>query len=665
MALFNFSDVITPSEKTPAKPKSSDYPIPEDYTGELVSYTKSFKDVGVFDDFTKEKYPSGILFYDFEVFKNDWLVVLIDPVNCTKDLIVNDRSTLLRYYRTHREMIWAGYNVLHYDVPILKGILSGMDPKKISDAIIEEGKNGWSLVPTWNKWPLITYDVMAQLTNAPSLKVLEAYMGSDIEETSVPFDLDRQLSKSELEMTSGYCNHDVEQTIEVFRRSINEFNAIMRLLDMYDFPLSYLEKTKGQLTAMVVDCERKEHDDEFDVTIVPSLKLEKYAYVRSWFEKILKMKDYKAVVPNTPENAEILSKGKQVKKGSDSRTMFETMVCGIPHQFGWGGLHGAPIEPIHITGKMYHADVTSYYPSMMIGYNFLTRNSKSPEKFKNVYDTRVALKKAGDKLGQAPLKIILNAQFGITKDKFSTAYDPVQANNICINGQLLLLDLLEKLEFRLGERFQLLQSNTDGVIFKIAEDEKSEKIMRHIINEWCERNKLGMGVDGLKKIIQRDVNNYLFVFENGKLERKGAYLMELSDLSNDLPIVNEAMIEYMTKGTPVEDTVDNCNELIKFQKVYRVSSSYKFGWHNGKVINDRTFRVFASKDKRDGYIARCRDYGATPEKFQNSPEHCFIYNKCVKDVELPIKLDKKWYINLAKKRLVEFGYELQQGNSLF
>lgn len=171
--------------------------------------------------------------------------------------------------------------------------------------------------------------------------------------------------------------------------------------------------------------------------------------------------------------------------------------------------------------------------------------------------------------------------------------------------------------------------------------------------------------EGIHLNIEWDGNVCKIKGPNGKLERKGSYLMELSELSNDLPIVNKAMVNYIAYGIPVEDTVNGCNDMIDFQKVYRISKSYKFGWHNDKILNDRTFRVFASKDKNDKYIARCRDYGSTPEKFQNSPEHCFIYNKQVKGVEIPIKLDKKWYINLAKKRLVEFGYELQQGNSLF
>ena len=44
---------------------------------------------------------------------------------------------------------------------------------------------------------------------------------------------------------------------------------------------------------------------------------------------------------------------------------------------------------------------------MMIQWGFFTRNAKHPEKFKDVYDLRVALKKAGKKKEQAPLKIVL------------------------------------------------------------------------------------------------------------------------------------------------------------------------------------------------------------------------------------------------------------------
>lgn len=508
--LFDISDLDThrpmKTEKKVVEKEQKKYSADD-----LVKFSRTFENIDGYEDFTKEKFPNGFVFYDFEVFKYDWMVVLTDPINKTKDIIVNDRNALARYYRNHKSMIWVGYNNLHYDVPILKGILAGINPKEISDYIINENGRPYVKWPEAMKLPLLSYDVAGKLE---SLKLLEAFMGNDIEETEVPFDIQRPLDRKEVNMTVKYCIHDVDQTIEVFRIRIDDFNASMQIIDIFDFPLKFVEKTKGQLTAAVTNCERKDHDDEFDVKFVPTLKLDKYAYVKDWFEKVLKKKSYSAMIDDVPENKYILDKGKQIKKSDDSRVTFETMICGIPHQFGWGGLHGAPDKPIHVTGKMFHCDVTSYYPSMMIEYHFLTRNSKTPEKFKEVYDTRVALKKAGKKKEQAPFKIILNSQYGITKDKYSAAFDPVQANNICVNGQLLLLDLLEKLEYRLGDRFQLLQSNTDGIIIKIDEDEKTEKIMNHIIKEWCNRTKMGLGTDALTRIVQKDVNNYVFVFNN-------------------------------------------------------------------------------------------------------------------------------------------------------
>ena len=105
--------------------------------------------------------------------------------------------------------------------------------------------------------------------------------------------------------------------------------------------------------------------------------------------------------------------------------------------------------------------------------------------------------------------------------------------------------------------------------------------------------------------------------------------------------------------------------MIEFQKVFRVSHKFKLGWHNGHEISDKTYRVYAYTDIRDTYLGLCRESGETPNKFGNCPDHCFIYNKEVKGLPLSNKLDKKWYINLAKKRLEDFGYTFQKKDALF
>ena len=156
-------------------------------------------------------------------------------------------------------------------------------------------------------------------------------------------------------------------------------------------------------------------------------------------------------------------------------------------------------------------------------------------------------------------------------------------------------------------------------------------------------------------IWQKDVNNYLFKFTGQeKYERKGAYVKELSRIDNDLPILNKALVDYMTKGIHPAITINACDELIMFQKIVKLSSEYEYVQHNGKKYLYKCYRVFASKSLSDGQIQKCRE-GNNPAKFGNTPEHCFICNDDINGMRCPAKLDKNWYINEAKKRLAQFG----------
>ena len=615
---------------------------------EIQHINRTFPLEGNYADFNTTLYPHGFVFYDFEVFKWDWLVVLIDPIERTKTIIANHREALKQYFDKNCNKVWVGYNNLHYDVPILKGILCGMNAKEVSDMIIIEGKSPWEINKKFNDIKILSFDCF---DGKNSLKVLEGFMGNDIEETGVPFDIQRPLTKKEMAMTIHYCTHDVEQTIEVFRGRINEWNTVVSLIETFELPFDRVERTKQQLTAEILNCEKPKvpWNDEWDIVYVDTLKLSKYKYIQDWFVQAAKNKDYSAKL--------------------------ETMVAGVPHTFGWGGAHGA-LKKYHVNGRLFHLDVTSFYPSIMIQYELLTRNSKTPEKYKQIYETRVALKKAGKKKEQAPYKEALNGAYGISRQVGGLAYDPRNGNSICINGQLLLVDLIEKLEV-MGEHFQLIQSNTDGIIVWIDNDPKSEKKLRHICNEWIQRTRMGLGFDewgGIDEngnplynvgIAQKDVNNYVAIFKNGEIERKGGYVKEPSKLDNDLPIIREALANYIINNTPVEETIANSNDMMDFQIIFHISSKFKLGWHNGQEITDKTYRVYASTDIRDTYLGRCRGSGETPNKFGNCPEHCFIYNKEVKGVPLSKKINKKWYVDLAKKRLQDFGYEFADKNALF
>lgn len=562
-------------------------------------------------------------FFDFEVYKYDWLVVIINPFEESNVAIANDKDKLKAYYDAHKDQIWVSYNGRVYDQYIIRAILLGFNPKEVNDYIIVKGLPGWKFSDLFRRIPFFNYDAM---NSYHSLKTLEGFMGNNIKETSVPFDIDRKLTPEEIEQTIIYCTHDVKQLMEVFIQTKPDFDAHMALLKTFNLPLSNISKTKAQLSALALGCVRKDWIDEWDLQIVPTLRISKYKQVLDWFIDPL---------------------------NDDYSNSLKVDVCGVPHVFGWGGIHGAPDYPVHKKGLILHVDVTSFYPTIMIKYDMLSRNVKDKSVYKQIYDTRVALKKAGKKAEQAPYKIILNATYGICKDPSSAAYDPRQANNVCVNGQLLLLDLLEHLE----GHCEVIQSNTDGLIIQIEDTDEAFDQVDDICYEWESRTGMSLGFDIITEIWQKDVNNYLFKFENGTIERKGAWVKELNNLDNDLPIVNEALVQYMVNGVPVEKTIMECNHLREFQKIVKVSSKFICGFHNGQKQSDKTFRVFASVDPNDSFIGKVKIKKGVEavEKFANTPEHCFIWNDEVNFVDVPAKLDKKYYVDIAKARLKAFG----------
>ena len=568
-------------------------------------------------------------FYDFEVFAHDWLVVVINPIEKTKTVLVNDRDGLSRLYDERKDQIFVGYNNCHYDQYIFKGLLLGLDAKWINDQIIVKDRSGWAISREFSKIPMINYDVM--LRNDLGLKTLEAYMGNDIRETTVPFDIDRKLTKAELDDVIFYCTHDVEQTIEVFARRKSEFTAKLDLIKMFDLPMSYLSKTGAQLTAIILEAKRprEPRDDEFDLEILPCVQLGPYDWVRQWYLK--------------PENQDY-----------DATLKFD--IAGCPHVCKWGGIHGA-LEQYSADGYLINVDVESYYPSEMIVHGFLSRNVSNPSKFAWIKSHRLELKHAGDKR-QKSLKVVINGTYGASKDPTNALYDPKQANQVCINGQLMLIDLMWHLTSGCGA--EIIQSNTDGVLVKMPDGfaggpDAFYSSVDDIAAEWESRTGMQLEFDEYAKVYQKDVNNYILVAEDGHTKGKGAYVKELSELDADMPVVNRALIAYMVDGVPPEVTINSATDLIDFQRVVKLSGKYLYCMHGSERLQDKCFRVFASKRLHDGGIFKVKRIGKKPEKFACTSDHVFIDNGDIHGKPSPDYLDRRWYIDLAYKRLEQFG----------
>ena len=563
-------------------------------------------------------------FYDYEVFKYDWLVVIINPMEQSEVAIVNDPVQLKEYHEKHKDQIWISYNGRNYDQYILKAILLGFDPKEVNDFIIKQGRKGWEFSSLFNRIPLYNYDTM---NSFHSLKTLEGFMGNNIHETSVDFDIDRKLTAEEISKTIQYCKYDVEQTMEVFLQTKNEFDAQMALLKTFDLPLNNVGKTQAQLAANILGARRVDLFDDWDIRMPDTLDLHKYQFVADWFLD---------------------------KSNHDESSILECDIAGVPHVVAWGGLHGA-LPQFNYTCKddelLIMADVDQLYPTLMIVYKLLSRAVTDYDKFEHILAESLRLKKLKMKKEREPYKRICNITYGSEGDPSNAMYDPLHRKLVCVFGQVLMIDLIEKIE----PFCKLIQSNTDGILVLIKD--KDFDRLDDVVYQWEQRTGLHMSFDIFKKIFQKDVNNYLAIDQDGEIKRKGAYVKKLNNLDNDLPIVNEALVQYMVNGIPVEKTIGDCNHLKEFQKIVKVSSKYICGWHNGKKLPDKTFRVFASKDPHDTSIGKVKlkNGREVVEKFANTPDHCFIFNDEVNFVDVPQNLDKNYYVDIAKDRLNKFG----------
>lgn len=302
-------------------------------------------------------------------------------------------------------------------------------------------------------------------------------------------------------------------------------------------------------------------------------------------------------------------------------------------------------------------DVASYYPHLMTICGYTSRNIPSPDVFKNVLEQRMKAKAAGDKATANALKLVVNTTYGAMLNQYNDLFDPLMGRSVCITGQLFLLELAQNL-YRNVEGLRIVQLNTDGVMIEFYEDQYDEVLS--IVNEWQQRTGFELEEDSVSLIAQKDVNNYVEVQPNGSVKTKGGYLVRgiapagAFNINNNAIIVATALKEYFVHGTPVEDTINACDDIFQFQLIAKAGAKYREAYHlvdGEQTPVQKVNRVYATKDERYGKLFKVKAENDATAKIEMLPEHCIIDN----DNQLTIDdVDKTFYIEMAKKRINDF-----------
>lgn len=615
-----------------------------------------------------------LCYFDFEIFPNYWLVVFHKESIGTVYVDSDDENYRTKIIDIIKGTILVGYNIKHFDLKILNAILSGGYSteaiKELSDDIITNKSSnlmGYNDYFYWTKFKFI--DLFDDMMG--SLKEFESNNGITVKESDVDFEK-TNLTKEDKEDVLKYCINDVLSTIELFESRLeNYIKPKIVLGDMFGLTLEQsIKATNAKLVALVMN--------PVDITNLPTPLFKIPENVDEY------LKEY---VPEDILTYYTSTHMEQIDK-------FEKVIFDNKIIFGLGGLHSTLSDDALIVESnddmtLYNIDVTSYYPNLIIHYNYMSRKVvQDKNKYADIYKQRLDAKremkkhsKGSDEYNrldaiQGSLKLVLNTFYGAMKNKYNKLFDFYQASNVCILGQLLLTALANELYNKIGAI--IVQTNTDGILMYIK-NERLEKA-QEIVKQWEERTKLFMEWEQVEKFIQRDVNNYIEIKYNPnendmdkKTKLKGKFCNQAFDSPNNLnaPITHKAIVAYYRDGIDIETTIKSSKDILDFCFTCKTGLTYDktFHFYKGEMFKvNKVNRVIATTNKDYGTIKKYKleDGKDRFDKQAEISDHSKIINDDISTYKFEdLEIDYNFYIDFTKNKLLEENFLTFEKNDPF
>ena len=573
--------------------------------------------------------------YDIEVFQNIFhCSVKNTETNDIYKFEISERKNQLRelvkffkqvdkyitwgdYYTTNinipTNIIFCGYNNLHYDNPIINYIIEYEDKlmqyniPTICSSIFNLSKtitaSSEDNIDAWKHWKyqiwFDTFDILTMLYSNKlrvGLKEIQVTMQYPNVQEFV-CDWTKPLPLEDFDSMIDYNINDIESTSELLNRCKKDVDLRIAIEDEYGVRVlskdgvnigmkiltqKYLEKT-GLTWWDIKDLRSPMSVIPLKDVILPFIK-----YDSPILQRVLDdMKN------------QIVSPG---RKGYENKFVFNNLRYSV----GVGGIHSVNSPEIIIPRDdemLIDIDVASLYPSMLIEYEFYPKHlgKEFLEVYKQIKDERIEAKHNGDKVKNETLKLALNGLSGNLQNEHNFCYSPFAVMQIRINGQLLLLMLAEKLT-QIGCR--IVQANTDGLFVLLKKDAYSK--VNSICREWEQLTKLTLEEDRFKAMYQYAINDYFAITEDNKVKEKGMFITTVKLGKGLTPkIIPKAIISFFKDGIPVEDTIKNCTDIRDFLMSEKTGKQWHVEYMNEE--QQRTNRFYASTN--GGYLWKWKDTG--------------------------------------------------------
>lgn len=471
------------------------------------------------------------------------------------------------------------YPVIH-DILLNKNKLLKMNGERVARYIYRKAQQTIE-----KEWPAIKNPLIHQLdlfaihhfnnkAKLVSLKKLEMALGfKNIQD--MPHHHSKDVTTDEqVNEILAYNLNDVQATKFFYEKTLDKIELRKGLYRKYQLPcLNYSDSKIGEELVLKLYADHTTQNPD---------SIKKRRTYRSNF----KFKDCipKYVKFKTKEFNELFEyiKGIEVTEIKDS-FHYDFTYNDFTFFLGTGGIHGSCKEGIYEENEEYiiiDSDVASLYPSIAVNNRYYPQHLG--EEFCDVYSEilkeRLEAKKSGDKTMADGYKLSLNSVYGKSNSEYSFLYDPLYTLKTTLTGQMSLCMLSEMLFLGIPG-MKMLQINTDGVTSMIPLKYKSRYY--EISKEWEKITNLILEHVEYKRMIIRDVSNYLAISTDGKIKRKGLFKLH-SEMLNDgeyqkafnQGIVPIALSNYYLHDIAIEETIEKCKDIYLFCKSFNTKGNF-------------------------------------------------------------------------------------------
>ena len=617
---------------------------------------------------------SVVIVYDIEIFPNVFHCTCKDTeTNKLYFFEISNRKNQLTelvdffFYKNIGDKMFCGYNNKHYDDVIINYLIDfyyKMDSLSylkicnslfnLSSTIVTSEEGDTSKFKRW-KYAKYFYsmDLLTMLFSSKlrvGLKEMQVTMHyKNVEEYSGDFS--QFLPDSEIDNMIEYNINDVESTTELLNRLKDDVQLRLFIEKEYGIDALSMDSVKfGETLLLKKYCEETRLSEQYVKTLRSPMD---YIPLK---DVILPFISYK-----NPKLQDVLKDMKSQIVYSKERKGYEKkfVLSNVRYSVGVGGIHSLHTPQIFVPNDneyIGHSDVASMYPSFIIKYKWIPRHLGKEfwQVYSQIYKERIEAKHSGQKLKNLALKLTLNSVTGKMQQETSWMYDPFSVFKIRINGQLILLMLVDRL---LELNCKIVQVNTDGVMY-IAQKTQREAV-QEAVSEVEQLTQLTFESDDYEAFYQYAINDY-FGVEKGYsqshdpklIEKKGMFITDPRLGKGLAPaIIPKAVINYFLTKQPTSEYIKSSKNIEDFLMYQRVDKKFKV--LHGDVPIQRINRFYASTN--DYSLFKVDPTGKVANMLTKSG--VTILNKMN---DIPIKnrhLNYQYYISEANKIISEFVYQ--------